>query len=293
MALGFEYADFGRGGRPYPFAVTGPLVMARRGTSRARDLVLGIVIALRDHRPPRRGDDATEAEVNAGTHTSSGFYVPAVMGTPASAAACSPRARPRRPADHLRDRPRLRLRRRQLPGPRGGLLAALAQRRHGRRAGGHRRAHGRAGFKATEMGIEGVQGFAAIFSGADARGRRAARRPRRLVGHHHPLGEALPDEPHAARAGGGPAQDRAGQRPPPRGHRRDRGAWQRVEPFLAKHKVSTVVSAQASLPFALSVAAVHRTIGVDQFTDETVADPACRASSRRRSSTRTRSSTRR
>ena len=35
-------------------------------------------------------------------------------------------------------------------------------------------------------------------------------------------------------------------------------AWQKVEPFLAKHKVSTVVSAQASLPFALSVAAVRR-----------------------------------
>jgi 2-methylcitrate dehydratase PrpD len=50
-------------------------------------------------------------------------------------------------------------------------------------------------------------------------------------------------------------------------------AWQRVEPFLAKQKVSTVVAAQASLPFALSVAAVHRRITVDQFTDETVADP--------------------
>jgi 2-methylcitrate dehydratase len=50
-------------------------------------------------------------------------------------------------------------------------------------------------------------------------------------------------------------------------------AWQKVEPFLAKHKVSTVVSAQASLPFALAVAAVHREITVDQFTDATVADP--------------------
>ena len=36
-------------------------------------------------------------------------------------------------------------------------------------------------------------------------------------------------------------------------------AWQRVEPFLAKHKVSTIVSAQASLPFALAVAAVIAT----------------------------------
>ena len=34
-------------------------------------------------------------------------------------------------------------------------------------------------------------------------------------------------------------------------------AWQKVEPFLAKRSVSTVVSAQASLPFALAVAAVR------------------------------------
>jgi len=50
-------------------------------------------------------------------------------------------------------------------------------------------------------------------------------------------------------------------------------AWQKVEPFLARHRVSTVVSAQASLPFALSVAAVHGKVTVDEFTDEAVADP--------------------
>jgi 2-methylcitrate dehydratase PrpD len=54
-------------------------------------------------------------------------------------------------------------------------------------------------------------------------------------------------------------------------------AWQRVEPFLAKHDVTTVVSAQASLPFALAVAAVRGQVGVDEFTDETVADPSVRA----------------
>jgi 2-methylcitrate dehydratase PrpD len=54
-------------------------------------------------------------------------------------------------------------------------------------------------------------------------------------------------------------------------------AWQRVEPFLAKHGVSTVVGAQASLPFALSVAAVRGKVGVDEFTDETVADPVIQA----------------
>src|SRR5262249_51093894 len=54
-------------------------------------------------------------------------------------------------------------------------------------------------------------------------------------------------------------------------------AWQKVEAFLAKRDVSTVVAAQASLPFALGVAAVHRRITVDQFTDETVADPEVQA----------------
>jgi 2-methylcitrate dehydratase PrpD len=56
-----------------------------------------------------------------------------------------------------------------------------------------------------------------------------------------------------------------------------RAGWQKVEAFLAKHKVSTVVSAQASLPFALSVAAVRGKITVDEFTDETVADPVIQA----------------
>ena len=50
-----------------------------------------------------------------------------------------------------------------------------------------------------------------------------------------------------------------------------------MEPFLAKRQVATVVSAQASLPFALSVAAVRGKVGVDEFTDETVADPVIQA----------------
>jgi 2-methylcitrate dehydratase PrpD len=49
--------------------------------------------------------------------------------------------------------------------------------------------------------------------------------------------------------------------------------WQKVEPFLAKQRVDTVVAAQASLPFALAVAAVRGKVGVDEFTDDTVADP--------------------
>jgi 2-methylcitrate dehydratase PrpD len=54
-------------------------------------------------------------------------------------------------------------------------------------------------------------------------------------------------------------------------------AWQKVEPFLGKHIIHSVVSAQASLPFALSVAAVRGKVTVDEFTDETLADPDVRA----------------
>ena len=54
-------------------------------------------------------------------------------------------------------------------------------------------------------------------------------------------------------------------------------AWQRVEPFLAKHKVTTVVGAQASLPYALAVAAFRGKVTVDEFTEETVADPVVQA----------------
>jgi 2-methylcitrate dehydratase PrpD len=50
-------------------------------------------------------------------------------------------------------------------------------------------------------------------------------------------------------------------------------AWQMVEPFLGKPTVSTVVAAQANLPFALSMAAVKGKVTVDEFTEETVADP--------------------
>ena len=48
------------------------------------------------------------------------------------------------------------------------------------------------------------------------------------------------------------------------------------------------MAAQASLPFALSVAAVHGRVGVDQFTEETVADPVVQELlTHRRSCTRT------
>ena len=42
-----------------------------------------------------------------------------------------------------------------------------------------------------------------------------------------------------------------------------------------------MVSAQASLPFALAVASVRGKVGVDEFTDEAVADPEIQAMIRR------------
>ena len=44
MALGFEYADFGAGSRPYPFAVTGPLAVAEAEHRSGKELALAIVI---------------------------------------------------------------------------------------------------------------------------------------------------------------------------------------------------------------------------------------------------------
>jgi len=132
---------------------------------------------------------------------------------------------------------------------------------------------GERGFKATEMGLEGVQGFAAMYwdghldSGAllDDLGASFAISRRWVKPYpmnltlHAPV-EALLKIVHD---NGLDHTDIA----------EIDAAWQRVEPFLAKHSVSTVVAAQASLPFALAVAAVHGRVTVDEFTEETVADP--------------------
>src|SRR4029077_2543171 len=116
---------------------------------------------------------------------------------------------------------------------------------------------GERGFKATEMGLEGVQGFAAMYWDG------------------HLDADALLDDLGAAFA-----ISRRWVKPYPMNltlhapveallkivHDNDLehddiveidAAWQRVEPFLAKHKVSTVVSAQGRLPFALAAAVGH------------------------------------
>src|SRR5262245_51954488 len=58
MALGFEFADFGAGSRPYPFAVTAPLAIAesrhRSGEALALAIVIGYEVMGRVFRAPFR-----------------------------------------------------------------------------------------------------------------------------------------------------------------------------------------------------------------------------------------------
>ena len=76
MALGFEYADFGSGSRPYPFAVTAPLALAESRHRSGEDLALAIVIG---YEVMGRVFDATFTK-------SIPFYVPSVYGTIGGAA---------------------------------------------------------------------------------------------------------------------------------------------------------------------------------------------------------------
>jgi 2-methylcitrate dehydratase len=264
MALGFEFADFNGFGRPYPFAVTAPLALAEARQRPGKDLVVAIVIGYE-----------VIARVTRATigPNQSGFYVPALYGT-FGAAAGSARLL------GLSD---------QYTNYAIGLAAAFTGGTfQGHEEGAWQRSLNggmasergvtaavlaETGFKATELGLEGVQAFAKMYCGGrldpaallDGLGdsheitkRWAKAYPMNLTLHapveallkimrDHDLKYTDIDQIDAA--------------------------WQKVEPFLGKHKVSTVVSAQASLPFALSVAAVKGKIGVDEFTDETVGDP--------------------
>lgn len=264
MALGFEYADFGAGSRPYPFAVTGPLALAGAERRSGKDLVLAIVV----------GYEVMGRITCATLPPSPGpFYVSALYGTLGSSAGCS------RVLGLSAEQTTAALSlgaaftggtfqgheegswQRSLNGgmgsERGVTAAQLA----------------RTVFKASTLGLEGVQGFSAmycngrlesdvVFSGLGESflitDRWVKAYPMNVT-LHAPI-EALLSimAEHGL-------------------HHTDiaeiDSAWQKVEPFLAKHKVSTVVAAQASLPFALAVAAVHRRITVDEFTEETLIDP--------------------
>ena len=129
------------------------------------------------------------------------------------------------------------------------------------------------GFRGTELGLEGVQGFAQMYTNGRLdpsalldglgeswfiTGRWVKRYPMNTT-LHAPV-EALLE---VMSANGLQYSDIV----------EIDAAWQKVEPFLGKTRVSTIVSAQASLPFALAVAAVRGKVGVDEFTEATVADP--------------------
>jgi 2-methylcitrate dehydratase PrpD len=269
MALGFEFADYGAGSRPYPFAVTAPLALAEFGHRSGRELAVAIVVGYEVMGRVFRATFERGKTIP--------FYVPSVYGTLAAAAGC---------ARLLELSP-------QYTTYALGLAAAFTGGTfQGHEEGAWQRSlnGGMAGergltaaqlaatgFRATELGLEGVQGFARMYTNGhldpealfDGIGdsfvitdRWVKRYPMNTT-LHAPV-EALLKimQDHDLRYSDIEEID---------------AAWQRVEPFLAKSKVSTVVSAQASLPFALAVAAVRGRVGVDEFTDETVADPVIQA----------------
>ena len=265
LALGFEFADFGSGSRPYPFAVTAPLALAESRHRSGEDLALAIVIG---YEVMGRVFDATFVRERPIP-----FYVPSVYGTIAGAAGSA--------------------RLLGLSAHETNLALGLGCAFTGGTFQGHeegswqRSLNGgmasersvtaallaQSGFRASELGLEGSQGFARMFTEGnldpaallDGLGdswfiaRRWIKRYPMNTTLHAPV-EALLQimRDHELHHGDIVEID---------------AAWQRVEPFLAKRRVSTVVSAQASLPFALAVAAVRERVGVDEFTEETVADP--------------------
>jgi 2-methylcitrate dehydratase len=266
MALGFEYADFGAGSRPYPFAVTGPLAVAESRRRSGKDLALAIVI----------GYEVMGRVFAATFRREEGpipFYVPSIYGTLASAAGC---ARVLGLSPHHtnyalglsaaftggtfqghEEGAWQRSLNGGMAGERGVTAALLAE----------------TGFKATELGLEGVQGFAQMYCGGhldpsalfDGLGDSFIIMDRWVK--RYPMNTTLHAPVEAL------LKIMCEHNVQHQDIEQIDAAWQRVEPFLAKHKVSTVVSAQASLPFALAVAAVRGKVGVDEFTDETVADP--------------------
>jgi 2-methylcitrate dehydratase len=276
MALGFEYADWGAGSRYYPFTVTGPLAVAESRHRSGQDLVTAIVLG---YDLMARLVRATKVRVpgEGAPPPATSFYGPAVWGTVASAAGCARvlGLSPERTTAALglgtaftggtfqghEEGAWQRSLNGGMASDRGVTAALLAQ----------------TGFKATEMGLEGVQGFAVQFYDGmlDADALLADLGASWVITQRwskaYPMNATL----HA------PVEALLQiMREHDLRHtdiERIDAAWQRVEEFLAKHEVSTVVAAQASLPFALSLAAVRGGIGVDDFTEATVADPVIRA----------------
>jgi 2-methylcitrate dehydratase len=268
MALGFEYADYGAGSRPYPFSVNAPLCLAEFRKLSGKQLALAIVIGY---------------EVMWRTFRSmhpagmTGFYTPAVYGTLGASAACARLldlsvdgitkaigfgvAQTGGTFQGHEEGAWQRCLNGGLAGERGVTAALLAE----------------SGYQGINMAFEGIQGFSRMFCGGELRadamfedlGKSFVITNRWVKAY--PMNTTL----HA------PTEALLKLMDTNNLHFSEietiSAGWQKVEPFLAKHKVSTVVSAQASLPFALSMAAVRRKVTVDEFTDETVNDPDIQA----------------
>jgi 2-methylcitrate dehydratase len=270
MALGFEYADWGGGTRPYPFAVPAALALAETRKKSGKDLALAIAISYELQGRIFRATYLEEGKPKyGGTHS----YAPAVFGTVAASGACarllglSPEytnyaiglgcAFTGGTFQGHEEGAWQRSLNAGMAGERAVTAALMAE----------------TGFKATAMGLEGIQGFAVMFSKGrldppsllDGLGKHWLVTDRWVKGYpmnatlHAPV-EALLKIIRDNNLKHTDIEEMT-------------AGWQKVEDFLAKHKVTTVVSAQASLPFALAVAAVRGKITVDEFTDETVADP--------------------
>ena len=253
MALGFEFADFGSGSRPYPFAVTAPLALAESRHRSGEDLALGDRRRLRGHGPSvrchfRREADSLLRAIGRTAPLVERLVLPGCSG-------CQPK----------RQNFALGLGcaftggtfqgheegswQRSLNGgmasERAVTAALLAQ----------------SGFRASELGLEGTPGLRSDVHGGnldpaallDGLGdswfitRRWIKRYPMNTTLHAPVEALLQIMRENELHHGDIIEIEA--------------AWQKVEPFLAKRQVSTVVSAQASLPFALAVAAVREQVG--------------------------------
>jgi 2-methylcitrate dehydratase PrpD len=264
MALGFEYADYGAGSRPYPFAVTGPLCLAEFRKLSGKQLALAIVVGYEVMWRTFRGMHPKGP---------TGFYTPAVYGTLGSGAACASLLG----LNGERTQAALGLAAAFTGGTFQGHEEGAWQRCLNGGMAGERGVTAamlaESGYQATRLGLEGIQGFAAMFGDKTIRAEdmfedlgKSFVITNRWV-KAYPMNTTL----HA------PTEALLKVMKANNLHHSEiaeiSAAWQKVEPFLAKHKVSTVVSAQASLPFALAMAAVRGKVTVDEFTDETVADP--------------------
>jgi 2-methylcitrate dehydratase PrpD len=264
MALGFEYADWGGGARPYPFAVTAALALAETRKLSGKHLALAIAVGYEVM-------GRVFYAVHPGRPTS--HYTPAVYGTVAASAACAKL---------------LGLDAKKTLSAIGFGCAFAGGSFQGHEEGTWQRclnggmAGERAvtaallaefGYEGTTMGLEGIQGFAKAFATGEIKidkllgglGESWSITERWVKAY--PMNTTL----HAPAEALMKVMDNNGLTY--RDIEKIEAHWQKVEPFLAKQKVKTVVSAQASLPFALAMSAKHRKITVDQFTDETVNDP--------------------